>query len=308
MTQKENILQELTELKSMLTGFSRQQVYTVPAGYFESLAEQVLSRIRVMEAAADTESRGYLSFILNNFSKEIPYSVPAGYFEGLVAQVLNRIKAMEAQTATGELGYLSPVLSKLSRQLPYTVPAGYFEGLSEKALQIISAEKAELSAKEELETISPFLSGLKKEMPFSVPPGYFENIVAAVNKETAKPEVKVISIASRKWFRYAVAAVVVGVIATAGLLFINRDKVTADKDSYAWVKKNIKKVSTENLEEFVGLSDDEKAIASVDTKIEQEVKDLVKDIPENEIQSLLNDTKILDDTGADDASDKALMN
>jgi hypothetical protein len=264
MTQNNNILQELKELESSLAGLATQNIYSVPNGYFEGLAEQVL----------------------------------------------NRIRAMEVSNAAEELGYLSPILSNMPKQLPYTVPAGYFEGLEEKLMQTVRDSSDYLhkesfgqTATEELVTLSPLLSGLKKEMPYSVPQGYFENLV-----EVNKTETKVISLGTQQWFRYAAAAVVVGVIATLSFMLINQDKVTADKNSYAWVKKNIKKVSTEKIEEFIQLTDEDKSVASIDTKIE-DVKELVKDVPENEIQSLLNDTELLDDVNSDEnISDDAIMN
>ena len=268
MTQNNNILQELKELESSLAGLAAQNIYSVPNGYFEGLAEQVL----------------------------------------------NRIRAMEVSNAAEELGYLSPILSNISKQLPYAIPAGYFEGLEEKLLQTVRDSSDYLhkesfgqTATEELVTLSPLLSGLKKEMPYSVPQGYFENL-ADVKTKVSKTETKVISLGTQKWFRYAAAAVVVGVIATLSFMLINRDKVTADEDSYAWVKKNIKKVSTEKIDEFIQLTDEDKSVASIDIKIE-DVKELVKDVPENEIQSLLHDTELLDDVNSDDSvSDEVIMN
>lgn len=305
MTQKDNILKELQELKSSLANHTPQNVYSVPAGYFDGLAAQMLTRIKAMEATTAGEELFYLSPVVNDLSKQVPYAVPAGYFEGLISQVLNRIKAMDAATASEELEMLSPLLSNISKEMPYTVPAGYFEDLS---LENITADTDNLSAKEELETISPLLSSLKKEMPYSVPQGYFESLGADIHTAENKPAAKVVSLGSRKWFRYAAAAVVVGVIATIAFMFINRDKVTADQDSFAWVKKNVKKVSTEKLEEFIQLTDAEKSVASVDLKGQQEVKELVKDVPEDEIQNLLDDTKILEDADTDDASDEVFMN
>jgi hypothetical protein len=148
---------------------------------------------------------------------------------------------------------------------------------------------------------------LKRTTPYSIPDGYFDQLTNSP-AEISKPAAKVVSLVSRKWFRVAAAAVVTGVVLMAGLIFINRDKVTADKDSYAWVKKNIKKVSTEKLEEFVQLADVEKSVASVDSKIKQEVKELVKDIPATEIQSLLKDTEILNDVNEEVSDEEVLMN
>ena len=245
MTRKDNILQELSELNSSLGATMGQNTYQVPAGYFDNLAENVLVKI----------------------------------------------KALEATTAREELMHLSPLLAGLSKEMPYSIPQGYFEQLTVPA----NAQ----TAAEELATISPLLSGLKKENLYSVPEGYFENLSSAPYSAAIKPQAKVVSITSRRWFRIAAAAVVAGVIVTAGFI-IKGGKVDPAENSYAWVKKNIKKVSTEKIDEFVALAEEENlasepVVASVNTKA-QDVKELIKDVPENEIQSLLNDTQLLDNT------------
>ena len=249
MTQREIILQELNELNSTLVTASSQNIYTVPAGYFE----------------------------------------------GLISQVMNRIKAMEASNAGEELGYLSPLLSNMTKQMPYRVPQGYFDGLEERMLQ--SVLKSNETAKEEIETLSPLLSGLKKEMPYSIPQGYFENLDIASTIQAAKPEAKVVSLTSRKWFRYAAAAVVFGVVVLAGIMFYS--KQNDPQHSFARYEKKldkeIKKTSDKELDDFLqytdaGLDGTEKASVNPDT----ETKELLKDIPDSELKDFLNETS--DDT------------
>ena len=65
MTQKDNILQELKELKSFLVNLSLQNVYSVPAGYFDGLAVQVMKRIKTLEAIDAKEDLNHLSPLLN---------------------------------------------------------------------------------------------------------------------------------------------------------------------------------------------------------------------------------------------------
>lgn len=263
MTQKDYILQELSELKSSLAGIAPKNIYTVPVGYFDGLAEKML----------------------------------------------NRIKAMEAGNAAEELSHLSPLLNKISKQLPYAVPLGYFKGVEEKLMQTVGESSDYQTAKEELESLSPLLSGLKKQMPYSVPKGYFENIAETVNTESNNPATKIISISNRKWFRFAAAAVITGVVTMAAFIFLKKDKVDASTNSYSWVKKNTKKLSTENIATFVDLTEEENLVVSTDTKAPQDVKELIKDVPENEIQSLLNDTKLLDDANTEtNSDDEILMN
>ena len=236
------------------------------------------------------------------------YTVPNGYFEGLIGQVLNRIKAIETIDAVEELRYMSPLLSNIPKQIPYNIPQGYFEVLEEKLMQTVRESNDYQTVSEELDSLSPLLSGLKKQIPYSVPQGYFESLTQQVNTKTDNPESRIISITSRKWFRLAAAAVITGVIAMAGFIFIKKDSVDPGKNSYGWVKKNTKKVSTEKLEEFVELTEADRVVASSDNKV-QNVKDLIKDVPENEIQSLINDTQLLDDLSSEtNADEEILMN
>ncbi len=260
MTQKDNILQELKELKSILANMTPQNTYTVPTGYFD----------------------------------------------GLAGQVLARIKATEATTAAEELDYLSPMLNKISKQMPYVAPAGYFDGLPEKMMQSVKESSDYQTAKEELEIVSPLLSSLKKEMPYAVPQGYFETLTEKISTEENKPATKIISISHRRWFRYAAAAVVTGVIVMAGFLVLGKEKADPNTNPHAWVKKSIKKVSTDKLDEFIQLVDEVKpvdnTVASSDKA--KEIKELIKDVPETEIQSLLHDTEILEDP----VSDETILN
>ncbi len=256
MTQKENILQELNELKSTLATVTLQNVYTVPVGYFD----------------------------------------------GLAAQVLNHIKALEAKNATEELSYLSPSLSNISRQMPYAIPAGYFEGLAENVMQLVREGNEYQTAKEELETLSPLLSGLNKTMPYSVPQGYFESL----GEKRKKPAAKVVSFTHNRWFRYAAAAVVTGVIVLAGFIYmIFRKPVDPVEQPYAWVKKSIKKVDKADIDSFVKLADEElnnqAAVASIPVKPE-EIKELMKDVSDKEIQDFLDETTVTE------SSDETMMN
>jgi hypothetical protein len=229
------------------------------------------------------------------------YSVPKGYFEGFASQVLARIKAMEAADAKEELGHLSPYLDGLLKTNPYKVPAGYFESLEERLKSVVHVTAEFENADEELETFSPLLKGLKKENPYTVPQGFFENLSAPVVKET-----KVVSITSRKWFKMAAAAVVIGIVAISGVLILKQNKVNIDKDPHAWVEKNMKKVSTEKIDEFIKLAEKETnfdgTVASTTNKPD-DIKELVKDIPENELQDFLKDTEALTDE-----SEETLLN
>lgn len=248
MTPKNNIAQELRDLESSLADLSVQNTYSVPEGYFDRLAEKVLSRIRAIEAASAAE----------------------------------------------ELGHLSPLLSQLPKTMPYTVPAGYFEEMESTLVSV--AMYGEQEASEELGNISPLLSGLKKEMPYSVPAGYFDTISTPV-KEAHQPAKVVAMGDNRKWFRYAAAAVVTGVVALLSILYFSQDNTGNSEGTLAAkfeksMLKEIRKTSDTELTEFVkqfdeaGLTTEETAVADT----EKEIKELLKDIPETELKQFLEET------------------
>ena len=143
MTNRNTILNELADLGSMLATHDPQNIYAVPAGYFEDLADQILNRIKALEANDAKEELSYLSPFLGNVSKEMPYKIPAGFFQDLSEGVLKKIIEHEDyQTSEEEIEALSPLLSSLKNKNPYSTPAGYFEklenGVEKKEAKIIS--------------------------------------------------------------------------------------------------------------------------------------------------------------------------
>ena len=129
MKENLNILSELNELNSSLAGRAATNPYTVPAGYFDNLAERILFRIKSEGAISTEDELNTLSPVLQNISRQMPYSVPDDYF----GQLPERILALTEQTAAEELESLSPFLSGLKKENPYSVPQGYFENIAAPA-------------------------------------------------------------------------------------------------------------------------------------------------------------------------------
>lgn len=212
------------------------------------------------------------------------YQVPAGYFDGLAAQVLGRIKAFETNDPVEELNHLSPFLSKVSKKMPYAIPQDYFE-----MLDLVTE-----NAKEELSSISPLLSSLNKEMPYTVPQGYFEQLVLApVQKQPAR----IVSLSARKWFKFAAAAVITGIIVLAGYLYMN-GRTESGKKVMAKVKTDLKKMNDtekDKLMDFIdaGLSGHETAQVSQDNKTT--IKELIQDISDEELKDLKEQTEDIED-------------
>jgi hypothetical protein len=231
---------------------------------------------------------------LNGLGSNLPadlsqniYAVPADYFEGFASQVIARIQA-------------EAYISSLPNENPYHVPAGYFDGLQDRIISFIRNHPDYQTSQEELESISPLLSGLNKKPVYSVPENYFEQL----DIKTPQPEVKVISIAKRSWFKYAAAAVVVGMIVTSSLLIFNSGaKADPKTNPYGWVKDKMKKVDKDDISEFVQMAEPETALkenGAVGVK-PGEIKELMKDVSSSEIDKFLTETATIADGNGEDA-------
>lgn len=232
---------------------------------------------------------------LTDVASQNVYTVPEGYFDRLIVELMNRIKASEAKNPTEELSYLSPMLQDISKQMPYSVPTDYFEGLEEKLMQSIRDSSDYRDAKEELEAISPLLSGFKKKMPYSAPEGYFENLQQQVVTKTSKAsEAKIISINTRRWIRYAAAAIVTGAIVLGGILYFAKpnDPVKSFAKFEKKLDKEIKTTSDKELAEFAQQFTD--AGLSIQDKVQinskEEVKDVLKDLSDKELKEFIKET------------------
>ena len=119
-----DIIQELNDLGSSLAKKTLHGPYSVPEGYFEAFADQVLSLLR------NDESSHY------GLPKVTPYQVPAGYFDGLEERIMEMVRSHpDYQTSEEELEAISPLLSSLNKRPVYSVPDGYFENLNVAAAE-----------------------------------------------------------------------------------------------------------------------------------------------------------------------------
>jgi len=211
------------------------------------------------------------------------YSVPPAYFNSFAEQVQKLVW-----------------LSSLPKESPYRVPAGYFEELEERIMQAIRSHPDYQTSKEELESLSPLLSSLNKRPVYSVPQGYFENFNFGEVKENTKP--KVVSIANRKWFKYAAAATVTGLIAISALMVFNKPKHSdvAGKAPLAKFEKEVKTIkdvkSTENLIDFMDAGLNEKELASNRKTVKTEdVQQLLQDVSTAELKEFSEQSRDIED-------------
>jgi hypothetical protein len=172
------------------------------------------------------------------------------------------------------------------------VPAGYFDGLADRIMQKIRLLEKEKDT-DELADIAPLLHAMARKNVYTVPEGYFEQTIV-------HPPVRLVSIhRSRKWMRYAAAAVLTGAIGT-GIFFASRKEQVSDYEKYTKVDVSsaIDKVSDTELVNY--LDKNERLTGSTDQTMvtaSEELPDLSKHISQysdEELKKFLDENKDLE--------------
>lgn len=214
------------------------------------------------------------------------YSVPKGYFEGFAAQVIDLIRTDESFAW----------LSSIPKVNPYQLPGGYFDGLEERIMEFIRNHPDYQTSKEELEIISPLLNSLNKRPVYAVPKGYFENFNFAGDRQK---KAKLIPITSRKWFRYAAAAMITGVIALAGIMIYSNNHIDAAGTPLAKFERDVKKMDvkrTDSLIDFMDAGLNQKELASNQPISKtDDVQQLLKDVSTDELKDFNDQSKDIED-------------
>ena len=150
----------------------------------------------------------------------------------------------------------------------------------------------------ELNELGSTLAGINTQNVYTVPDGYFENFKSET--EQKKPGAKVISIASRKWYRYAAAAVVTGVIAVTSLIVYKNNHKDAAGKTIAKFEKEVKKIEdvkkTDSLIELIDAGLNERALASNHTAVKtDDVQKLLQDVSTDELKDFNEQSKDIED-------------
>ena len=114
MEKNNTILNELRDISPVVASISNQQVYTVPDGYFEGLATQLMLHITVAEKAG-------VDPVLD-INKNNVYQVPEGYFDTLAGNILNLIKTEEESKQLEEPNFSSPLWQQIGKKNPFSLP------------------------------------------------------------------------------------------------------------------------------------------------------------------------------------------
>ena len=276
------ILQRVKEEETTLSPTLQQantNPYLVPQGYFEGLAYTVLQRVK--------EEETVLSSTLQQANNN-PYQVPPDYFNNLPAIILNRVKTSTTDNAKEELEIASPLLGQIGKKMPFSTPAGYFEELGENAF---AGAQAIDFVNEALENGSPLTNGLKRMPVYEVPAGYFEQLPRQILKAVkAQQPAKVVSMSfTRRVIRYAAAAVVAGLIVTAGWLYFGKGDIGPGVGPIA----SLDSISDDILENYLENQTPapaETALAANTTADElnaTDMKDLLADVSDDDLQQYI---------------------
>jgi hypothetical protein len=103
---------------------------------------------------------------------------------------------------------------------------------------------------EELEVIAPLLKNISRQPVQSVPEGYFEQLSIKLPAQSA-PVVKMSLV--RKWMGYAAAALVAGILVTAGFIFTDSDVQRFNYEQYSRidVPAEMNKLSDDELQSYL---------------------------------------------------------
>lgn len=200
-----DILNELTAISPVVAALNKGNVFTVPQGYFDTIAPTVMVCINTSATNLITAAN------------EQPTNVPDGYFNNLAGSILVKIKAGE--TAAAEMKVLSPLLYKLQPKNVYQVPPGYFENVHHEIIDNL----ANIDAKQELQVLSPLLFTLQSKNVFKIPSGYFDNFSNTILNTMQPQPAKVVAMPRRLPFlKYAVAAMLTGALALGVYKYANQ--------------------------------------------------------------------------------------
>jgi hypothetical protein len=198
------------------------------------------------------------------------YRVNENYFDGIRAELQARIIASN---------FITP-------QQNVDVPAGYFENLPTNILAKIKAQENNIVLTE-MQGLSPSIASIGNKNVYTVPQGYFEQLAIPINTSA-----KVVKMGTGSIFKYAAAAVVVGLLGFGAMKFIDSTKQHNKIDGQtAAIMKDANKILQDG-------SFDKELENISDKDLEQYLKEGGQDV-----HAALVATAIGDDTKLPDATD-----
>jgi hypothetical protein len=318
------ITEELKQLGSGLGNFPAVNPYKVPAGYFDEFPARMFNLVSggslpaaltglpashqktTLESSEESVSgESGLGTSVTNESFTGETFTDQSVTEESVANesVTNESVTNESftnESAAEELAGLSSILSGIGKKTPFTVPDNYFNEVSGN---IISGAQAVDMVNEELENLSLLMESLKPINVYSVPNEYFGELPGIIlNKvKSSQPAGSgaVKGIFSRRIIQYAAAAIITGLMITAGFFIANRNTTQQDVVSIKGLEEKAAETSDEEILNYlatqhVPLPD---SLINANTEIKADaILDMLANVSDEELQQYLQlqtDTKIL---------------
>jgi hypothetical protein len=122
---------------------SKRSLQQVPPGYFDTLSDSILAKVKATYPESAEEELRRLSPMLYALKGNV-FSVPDGYFESFAGQVVERLES-QTVNAEEELHRLSPVLYALKGNV-FSVPDGYFESFAGEVVERLKPQPAKIIA------------------------------------------------------------------------------------------------------------------------------------------------------------------
>lgn len=128
---------ELLHISKLLAKNPVPVPYTIPPDYFHHLSDNIIQRIKALDALTPAEETAALSPLLSSLNKRMPYTMPEAYFREL-APSLAAAGTNDEEIAGEQVETTSPLLLSLRNQPTYQLPPGYFDQLPHSILEKLS--------------------------------------------------------------------------------------------------------------------------------------------------------------------------
>jgi hypothetical protein len=264
MENKNTIFLELQSLSPFLAEKRPGNPYEVPPTYFDGFPERMVMQVSEPIVAGSTL---------------MPMDVPAGYFHGLAASILNKIKQSEANTAD----HGSELLATIGKHTPYEVPSNYFENTIQDLESVYWNESA-----------PSVLTVVGQINTYTVPDGYFKQLPSTIlaKVRTAKKQTPVYPLSFvKKVYRYAAAAVLVGIVSVGALMYFKNQQ--APNPVATTTSFDINNISIDELQNYLTgheLFDTGNDIIATNADLDAaDLKEFLNDMPESALQQYVQE-------------------
>jgi hypothetical protein len=195
----------------------------------------------------------------------------------------------QQNTIVEELKLIAPSVATINKKMPQQLPIGYFETFAEKILLLAKHQSDGLNDGNELNDIAPLLNQISRKPIQSLPQGYFESF----NVDLPKQQSTVVKMHFiRKWMSYSSAAIVAGILVTAGFLYTNKNNQSFDFDQYNKINIStaLNNISEEELVNYLnGASSLNVNHGWLDPELINEIEGNFRNIGDDEMLQYLNE-------------------